>query len=135
MGLAVSGYGYRVVPSTDQDMEPGGVLAEGVNAPDAATRSHDPDHHWALAFARDAVGAHRTEDEVLARLTFGIHDGQLQSAVTRAGLEEAFRRVLCRPPAQDWIDFWVDQPHKSLRQVYRDLIAGQEFRWRRQRLS
>jgi hypothetical protein len=134
LGLALRGYGYAVVAQDDRGSAPGGALPEWLNAPDGEARGLDADQAWAMAFVRNALASHRTEDEVLALLTYGISDADLQGAVTLAGLEEAFRRVLSRPPGQDWIDFWVGQPHKSLRRVYQDLIAGQEFRWRRQRL-
>lgn len=135
VGLALRGYGYRIVPPTDRGGESCGDLPEGVNAADGAAGRLDPDHDWAVGFVRGAIAADRTEDDVVALLTFGIGSRDLEGEVTLAGLEEAFRRVLRRPPPQEWIDFWVGKPSKQLRRLYEDLIRGEEFRRLRQRIS
>ena len=135
IGIALRGYGYRIVPPTDRGLEPGGDLPEAANAPDGPARGLDSDHEWAVAFVRDAIATGRTDDEVLALMTHGISTADLDGAVTPAGIEEAFRRVLRRPPPQEWIDFWVGKPFTQLRRLYEDLIRGEEFRQLRQRLS
>jgi hypothetical protein len=135
VGLALRGYGYRIVPATDRGGESCGDLPEGVNAAAGRERERHPDHAWAVDFVRAAIATDRTEDDVLALMTYGIGSRELESEVTLAGIEEAFRRVLRRPPPQEWIDFWVGTPSKPLRRLYEDLIRGEEFRRLRQRLS
>jgi hypothetical protein len=138
-GLAVRGYGYRIVPGIDPGTEkwPGEFMGAAAVGEPLSDERH-PDHEWAVAFARRALGQispDRTEDEVLGIVTSGISGRDLRSRVTAAGIEEAFRRVLRRPPPQEWVDFWVGKRFLTLRRLYQDLIRGEEFRQRRQRLG
>jgi hypothetical protein len=72
---------------------------------------------------------------VFAVVTGGLSGRALRSRVTVEGIEEAFQRVLRRPPPREWIDFWVGKRFLTLRRLYMELIRGEEFRDRRKRLS
>jgi hypothetical protein len=135
LGLAVRGYGFRIVPGIDHaadtwPLDPLPVL--GLS--DAHRDGEHPEHDWAVAFARLALAPDRSEAEVLAYVTCGINARDLQAEITVSGVGEAFRRVLRRPAPQEWIDFWVGKRSLTLHRLYQELVRGEEFRQLRQRL-
>jgi hypothetical protein len=50
-------------------------------------------------------------------------------------MEEAFQRIVGRAVEKHWLDYWVGRPDATLKQVYRDLIVGEEFATRRSRIA
>ena len=138
LGLALRGYGYRIVSGSDPDAEqwPDAALMSVAGSEPLGDKRH-PDAEWALAFVRRTLGrrpTQRSDNQALAVLTGGISGRELRSRVTVAGIEEAFQRVLQRRPPREWIDFWVGKRYLTLRRLYMELIRGDEFRERRKGL-
>jgi hypothetical protein len=103
LGIAVRGYGYRIVSGADPGPEewPGDALVS-VASPEPVRDECHPDAEWALAFARRTLGrrpSQRSDKQVFAVVTGGLSGRALRSRVTVEGIEEAFQRVLRRPPA------------------------------------
>jgi hypothetical protein len=100
-------------------------------------RSH-PDHEWVLAFSRrilNGLGVETNEDRLVCLLAAGIPDAELNGPPTPDTMEEAFQRIVGRPVEKHWLDYWVGRPDATLKQVYRDLILGEEFATRRSRIA
>jgi hypothetical protein len=100
-------------------------------------RSH-PDHAWVLAFSRrilNGLGIETNEDRLVCLLAAGIPDAELNGPPTPDAMEEAFQRIVGRAVEKHWLDYWVGRPDATLKQVYRDLIVGEEFATRRSRIA
>lgn len=97
-----------------------------------------PDHAWAYGHANRGLAAlaDATEpSEIVASVAFDLADEELDAPPTACGIEEAFQRVLCRPAPQAWLEFWLGRKDVALRQLYADLVQGDEFRARIARLA
>jgi len=144
-GAAVSAYGYRLTPAAwrPNDRYPGEAVLVAHGEGPLEDDGH-PDRDWAVAFGNRLLarlGPDASEKDVLALLTLGVPDRELRAMPTKAGVEEAFQRTLRRPPPQEWLDFWVGKRRflwinrqLTLRQLYRDIIRGEDFRQLRGRL-
>ena len=144
-GVAIAGYGFRLASPLWRagDPFPGDAALPAPGEGPLEDDGH-PERAWALGFANRLLahlGPDRSEDEVLAVLTYGLTEKELRATPTKEGVEEAFRRTLRRPAPQEWLDFWVGKRRflwinrqLSLRQFYRDLIRGEDFRQLRGRL-
>jgi hypothetical protein len=144
-GVALAAYGYRLTPPPGQpnDRYPGEAVLVAHGEGPLEDDGH-PDREWAVAFGNRLLarlGPDSSEEDVLALLTLGVPDRELRAVPTQAGVEEAFRRTLRRPPPREWLDFWVGKRRflwinrqLTLRQLYLDLIRGEDFRKLRGRL-
>lgn len=96
-----------------------------------------PDHAWARNFVDRvlASAAVESEETILRLMTWDLGQEQLLSVATRADVSIAFQRVLARSPSELDFTHWAGQPHLNLIRLYEELIRGEEFLFRRSRVS
>jgi FkbM family methyltransferase len=99
--------------------------------------SRHPDHAWVRVFLDRVLGAAAIESDahILGVMTWDLSPGELEAPVTAAALRLAWQRVLARSPAEADIWRWTGRPDLTLERLYRELIASEEFRHRRSRVS
>jgi FkbM family methyltransferase len=99
--------------------------------------SRHPDHAWVRVFLDRVLAAAAIESDahILAVMTWDISPGELKAPVTAEALRLAWQRVLARSPAEADIWRWTGRPDLTLDRLYRELIASEEFRHRRSRVS
>lgn len=96
-----------------------------------------PDYAWARNFAERvlASAAIETDEGLLRLMTWDLLDTELASATTRESIHLAFQRVLARGPGEPDISHWEARSDLTLRHLFAELLAGEEFRLRRSRAS
>jgi len=111
------------------------VLRRPAHPCDDATH---PDHVWIRPWVERlarAVAIGRTPEVIAEMLTADMTAAVFDAGPTAAGITAVFQRLLGRQPGADWFDFWVGRPGACLRDVRRDLVAGEDFQRRCVRLA
>lgn len=96
-----------------------------------------PDHMWSVNFSHVLLASASVEsDEHLFKvLTWDLLDEELFAPADKLGIDLAFKRILNRLPSAADYDHWENQKHLPLSTLYKVLVSGEEFRFRRTRVS
>ncbi|NEX94754.1 FkbM family methyltransferase [Caulobacter sp. 17J65-9] len=113
-----------------------GAVALHSFGPALDDRRH-PDHAWARNFVDRVLAAAAIEDEdhLLRLMTWDLSGASLDAPASEAAIALAYQRVLGRAAEAEALAHWAGREELPLRRLYRELVAGEEFRTRRSRVS
>jgi hypothetical protein len=138
LGIALKGYGYCLTPTegvvfrqpSDAAPQPSGgkVLSEA---------SHS-DCLWIEDMTSRMLRCLATEadpERLIDLMAWDVPASELNATPTAAHVEHAFQRFHLRAAPKQWLDYWVGRPDLTVRHLYRDLVNGDEFKHRRERIG
>ncbi len=132
-GLRLRRYGYSL-----RRLAAGGSTAPLAGSAIGGKCLVPADDSWIQGFMGrilGGLGAETNVERLVHLVAAGLPDEKLDGPPTPENMEEAFQRTIGRPVVSRWLEFWVGRPNATLRQVYRDLVMGEEFANRRRRMA